>query len=204
MKNFPKIAATARSLAKRKPIYEHGINDAWFIVKPMINGRQVTYEPYQIWKSMVQRCYSVRLQNKFPTYRGCIVCKEWLTFSNFEAWMLTQDWQGKEIDKDIIRQGNKIYSSTTCRFITHALNSLLNAKDAARGDLPLGVDLHKASKKYRTKISINGKQKLLGYFKTAQDAKSAYDSAKYNEIHRQAMLQTDPEIKAGLMNWVVE
>jgi len=118
--------------------------------------------------------------------------------------MLTQDWQGKQLDKDLVRQGNREYCPEYCRFVSQALNSLLVGNDAVRGDLPLGVYLHKASKKYRAKLNINGKQKHLGDFKTVEAAKSAYDKAKYSEIHRHAMIQTDPAIREGLLNWVIE
>jgi len=204
MDDFPKIAASAISLANRKLIHGIGINDAWFTVKPTINGKRVPYKPYLAWSHMLKRCYSDLFQMEKPTYVSCTVCEEWLIFSNFEKWMLTQNFDGLALDKDIIKQGNKIYAPEYCRFISQALNSLLTTHGAARGDLPLGVDWHNASKKYRAKISINGKQKILGYFKTAQEAKAAYDKAKYAEIRRHALMQTDPEIKAGLMNWEVE
>jgi len=204
MNDFPKIAASAISLAKRKLVYEVGTNDAWFTVKPKINGKQKTYKPYQIWKDMLKRCYDSTYQEKHPTYIGCKVCKDWLAFSVFEKWMLTQEFEGSALDKDIINQGNKIYSPATCRFISKSLNSLLVAHDAARGDLPLGVCWSKQHKKYMAQIKINGKQKHLGYFKAAEDAKSVYNKAKYAEIRRHAMMQDDLEIRAGLLNWIVE
>jgi len=204
MDNFPKIAASKHSLATRKLVYGVGINDAWFHICPRINGKQVMYKPYRIWTHMLERCFSAKLHEKFPTYRGCTVCEEWLIFSNFDSWMNEQDWQGRELDKDILFQSNKLYSPATCCFISKSLNLLLNAHGAARGDLPLGVDWHKARKKYRAKICINGKNKHLGLFKTPEEAKAAYNSAKYAEIHRHAMMQDDPLIKAGLLNWVIE
>jgi len=202
MDYFPKIKASNNSLANRK--FGYGINDALFKVKPTINGKQVCYQPYRIWTHMLERCYSAKLHERNPTYIDCIVCAEWLTFSVFETWMLTQDWKGMALDKDIIKQGNRVYCPDFCRFVSQALNSLLNGNAAARGSLPLGVSWHKRDKAYQTRINICGKLKHLGNFKTVQEAKAAYNNAKYAEIHRQAMMQTDPEIKAGLMNWRVE
>jgi len=204
MDYFPKIKASNNSLVQRRPIYGIGINDAWFKVYPKINGKQVVYTPYQTWMGMLKRCYSSIYQNKCPTYRGCIVCDEWLTFSVFEAWMVKQDWKGNQLDKDIIKQGNKLYAPEYCRFISQSLNKLLTASDAIRGAYPMGVSLGKQSGKYKAFISINGKGKNLGRFNTPEEAKSAYDKAKYAEIRRHALMQTDPEIKAGLMNWEVE
>jgi len=204
MNNFPKVAASTISLAKRKLVYKVGTNDAWFTVKPKINGKQKTYKPYQIWRDMIKRCYDSTCQEKHPTYIGCKVCKDWLTFSVFEKWMLTQDWQEKQLDKDIIFQHNKVYAPKYCRFIPQALNKLLNGCDAARGDLPLGICWDKETGKYMAQISINGKAKKIGRFKTVPEAKASYNKAKYSEIHRHAMMQSDPAIREGLLNWVIE
>jgi len=204
MNDFIKIKANARSLSHRNLVHGHGTNDVSFMVYSTVNGKQVMYKPYRIWTHMLERCFSAKLHEKFPTYRGCTVCEEWLIFSNFDSWMNEQDWQGRELDKDILFQSNKLYSPATCCFISKSLNLLLNAHGAARGDLPLGVDWHKARKKYRAKICINGKNKYLGLFKTPEAAKAVYNKAKYAEIHRHAMMQSDPAIREGLLNWVIE
>jgi len=204
MNDFIKIKASNDSLSMRRLIHGVAINDAWFQVQPTINGKQVVYTPYRTWKNMLERCYSSNLKKNRPTYKGCTVCKEWLTFSNFEKWMLAQDWQGMALDKDIIKQGNKLYCTEYCMFVSPVLNNLLIGSDAARGDYPMGVCWDKQRKKYLACIRIKGKNKYLGRFKTVQEAKAVYDNAKYSEIRRQAIMQDDLEIKAGLMNWVVE
>jgi len=84
MDNFPKIKATAMSLATRKLAYGVGRNDADY--KTAVNGERCPY--YRRWSSMLNRCYSASYQNMFPTYIGCTVCKDWLTFSHFRAWMV--------------------------------------------------------------------------------------------------------------------
>jgi len=204
MNNFPKIKANTRSLAKRKLVQGAGVNDAWFHVTKIINGKQVKYKPYQTWTGMIYRCYSSKYQEECPTYIGCTVCEEWLTFSVFEAWMLAQNFDGKALDKDIIKQGNKIYCPEYCRFVSPSLNTLLTGSDAIRGSYPMGVYWDKLNEKYRAQIKINGKQKYLGCFRTVPEAKSVYDKAKYAEIHRHALMQSDPLIRDGLMNWLVE
>ena len=87
-----------------------GINDAGYVVMEfetiIVDGKRkrkrVWACPYhQTWKGMLERCYSTKFQERNPTYIGCTVSKEWLVFSNFRAWMMTQDWQGKHLDKDI-------------------------------------------------------------------------------------------------------
>jgi len=204
MDNFPKIKATAMSLAHRKLVQGIGVNDSWFVVCLTIDGKRMMYQPYRTWVDMLERCYSAKYQQKKPTYIGCTVCKEWLTFSAFEKWMLTQEFGGLALDKDIIKQGNKVYCPEYCRFIPQALNNLLTANNAVRGLCPMGVSWHKRHKKYRAAIRINGKTKHLGLFKTPEEAKAGYDRAKYAEIHRYALMQDDPLIRDGLLKWVVE
>jgi len=204
MNDFIKIKASKQSLARRRLIQGVGINDVLFTVHSTTNGKQRMYKPYSAWTNMFERCYSSIYQKKKPTYKGCTVCKEWHLFSNFEAWMIKQEFDGMALDKDIIKQGNKVYCPEYCSFISPSLNNLLIARDAARGDYPLGVCWDKRNKKFQANIAINGKNKLLGTFKTVEAAKAAYDSAKYAEIHRHAMLQSDPAIREGLLNWVIE
>jgi len=148
-------------------------------------------------------CYGKIFLLNNPTYIGCTVYPEWLTFSNFRKWMVKQDWQGKELDKDIIKQGNKVYAPEYCSFISPALNSLLTGSSASRGPLPLGVYWNKKDNAYIAKLNISGKSKHLGNFKTVEEAKSTYDKAKYAEIHCHAMMQDDPLIKSGLLDWVI-
>jgi len=204
MNDFPKIAASKRSLANRKLIYGRGINDADCQTEIVKDGRRITCPYYRRWMNILVRCYSSKFHEKNPTYKGCSVCKSWLTFSNFEKWMLQQNWKGNQLDKDIINQGNKIYAPEYCRFISHELNTLLVARDAIRGSYPMGVSWSKWHKKYTAQISIGGKRKHLGLFKTPEEAKAVYNKAKYAEIKRHAMMQSDPLIKAGLLNWVLE
>lgn len=41
---------------------------------------------YSTWVTMLRRCYSVKFQEKQPTYKSCSVCEEWITYSNFKNW----------------------------------------------------------------------------------------------------------------------
>ena len=50
---------------------------------------------------------------------------------------------------------------------------------AARGDLPAGVSLHKASGKHVARISIGGRKQVhLGLFATPEEAEEALNAAK--------------------------
>jgi hypothetical protein len=149
---FIEIPASKRSLALRKPIYGIGTNDADYMVDPRIDGKRGRCPIYRVWKSMLERCYSEKRQAKCPTYIGCTVCKEWLTFSNFRRWMVNQDWQGKQLDKDILVKGNKIYSAETCCFVTQAVNMIESRAKHYKFISPVGenVDVYNLSEFCRT------------------------------------------------------
>ncbi len=163
-------------------IYGKGINDADYVVKPTINGKQVRCPFYVKWQNMLRRAYDPKYHQRYPTYIGTTVCNEWLYFSNFKSWMAKQDWEGKELDKDILIPDNKHYSPETCVFVSRAVNLLLTDHGAARGKYPQGVTWDKQNKKYQVSIRLYGKRKHLGRFTTVPEAYDAYLSAKIDYV----------------------
>lgn len=199
MLNFIEIPATKKSIAQRRLIYGVGINDADYNVRFKSNNKWIKCQFYRSWTSMLTRCYDYKYQQKQPTYKGCRVVEEWLTFSNFKTWMQIQDWKGKELDKDVVSPGNKIYSSDNCVFIDKSLNSLLNSHSAKKGIYPQGVCFHKATNKFSAQCNVEGKRKHLGLFNTPQKASKTYNKFKSNLVAEIAHKQTDPRIKSGLI-----
>lgn len=139
---------------------------------------------YSTWVEMLTRCYSRKYQAKKPSYKGCSVCEEWLIFSNFKKWMETQDYLGKQLDKDVLIAGNKIYSPDTCVFVSPKINSMLTHTRSNKGQFPTGVNFNDSTskKKYISRCCINGKRVHLGRFSTPQEAGKAYREAKSQEI----------------------
>ena len=150
--------------------------------KKTVDGKIVWRCPfYKKWYDILTRCYSkIRLQKK-PQYRGCSVCEEWKTFSNFMAWMKTQSWEGKCLDKDILIPGNKVYSPENCVFVSDSLNKLLPNCFSKRGKYPVGVSFRKDTSKFQAKITKFGKYTNIGHFKTPEEAHEAYkkERSKY-------------------------
>jgi len=105
-------------MAPKKLIYGVGVNDVDIPTREMI-------DVYQRWHTLIKRCYSKKYQDRFPCYQGCIVCDEWHKLSNFKAWMESQDWEEKELDKDLFGTG-KLYSPEMCAFIPPWVNTFLN------------------------------------------------------------------------------
>jgi len=85
-------------------------SDSSYVTQKTIDGVMVVCPFYRKWISMLTRCYSKNYQLRHPTYKGCSVSDEWLLFSAFKSWMKKQDWDGKQLDKDLLISGNKIYS----------------------------------------------------------------------------------------------
>lgn len=113
--------------------------------------------------------------------------------------MEKQDYEGKCLDKDILVQGNKIYSPDTCVFVSANLNKLLISSLIKRGDYPLGVSWHKVANKFTSSVTVLGVGKHLGYFKTPQKAHRAWQKAKLDLIFYTAQEQTDERLKSALL-----
>lgn len=84
---------------------------------------------YNTWANMLERCYSPKLHQKYPTYIGCTVVLEWHNFQNFAQWYEENHKPGLHLDKDIKIHGNRIYGPDTCLFVTQSENAIkANAK----------------------------------------------------------------------------
>ena len=166
------------STRSRKLIYGIGINDAPYITQPHVNNKQICCPFYSLWQSMLKRCYSHKYQLTKPTYIGCTVCTEWLSFMNFRAWILTQAWEGNHLDKDIKIKGNKVYAPHLCMYVPAALNTIIKTSRLGTGKYPLGVRYFALNNKYASTISIAGKSIHLGCFDTIEEASDAYWEAR--------------------------
>lgn len=191
-------------------VFGIGINDAGYVVRRKdIVGTTSTGKPimkdiwacpfYSKWKDMLKRCYSASYQKKQPTYIGCTVCSEWLTFSKFKNWMEIQDWHGKQLDKDILFKGNKHYSSDTCVFVDTKVNLFMSESTARRGENPIGVSFNKAQGKYVAYCNSAGKTTYLGLYVTPEAAHEAWYSFKLRQAYILAAEQKDERVAKALV-----
>ena len=187
---------------KRKLVYGVGINDANYTVAPLVDGKQVRCPYYRAWKSMLERCYSSKFHATRPTYVGCSVAPEWHSFMAFREWMEGEDWQGMELDKDLLVPGNKVYGPDTCMFVSQNVNKVLTDHGAARGDCPIGVHWYKRTGKYEAHCKDGtGKQVHLGYFTCKWKAHAAWVAFKRTVIVKVANRQKNPRIRAAVLAW---
>ena len=170
-----------------------GINDANYSVlimerleERLPNGHQKqkliwSCPYYNKWRGMLERCYSKKCKVKRPTYRGCSVWEEWLLFSNFRRWMILQDWEGMQLDKDILLSGNKIYSPETCVFISGKVNNFIIDSRGARGKHLLGCSWDKYAELFKAEVNnpFKGKRVNLGRYETELEAHLAWKKRKH-------------------------
>lgn len=194
-------------MRKRKLIYGVGINDADYRLyeKEKVDGkvRNRWICPFYIkWVSMLQRCYSQIFFLKYPSYRGCSVVNDWLYFSKFRTWMLEQEWEGKELDKDILFPGNKVYGPETCIFIDARVNTFLGEKRSSiKGDL-IGVSFDRNSGKYKAECRcvVENKSKHLGLFIDIEEGHKAWLAFKLKQAYILAEQQTDERVAKALID----
>ena len=166
-------------------VYGVGVNDSPTPVQKnkKVNGKTVCVwrcTVYNRWIMMLQRCYSESYQRRKPTYKGCTVCDEWLYFSNFKSWMEQQDWEGKELDKDILFKGNKVYSPDTCIFVHGTVNIFIKDNKNNRGMYPIGVTWNKSRGVFVSRVNnpITGIPEYLGSFNNPVDAHNLWKARK--------------------------
>lgn len=155
---------------------------------------------YTKWFNMLTRCHNRGELEKHPTYEKASICEEWLIFSNFKEWMESQDWNGKNLDKDILFPGNTLYCPEKCVFIDHAVNKFVLEKSKKR-DLPIGVSFRKDRQKYISSISCGerAKTRQLGAFNNPHQAHLAWARQKLIFAKGIASNQNDARIGKALI-----
>lgn len=200
-----------RKLGAPKLVHGVGINDADYVVQRRetieVNGvrkQRLVWECpyYRVWVSMLVRCYSDKYQERYPTYKGCTVSEEWKRFSNFRSWMVEQDWEDKQLDKDLLIEGNKVYSVDTCVFVTKVVNTFTVDSGAARGEWMIGVCWYKRTNKFMSQCSnpFTKKKEHLGYFTCEQEAHKEWLKRKLELAKELAEIQTDERVAEALIN----
>jgi hypothetical protein len=189
-------------IAQKLPVYGHGINDNFYPTQVEIDGKKKVCPLYRKWTGMLERVFSDKYHSIHPTYIGCTIAKEWLIFSVFREWLEGQDWKGKELDKDILTEGNKHYSPEMCVLVDHATNKLLTDRVRDRGKYPVGVNYHKGikgKKNFVARCNHGDIRAPLGVYFNPEDAHAAYKIGKAVLFARAAIKQTDNRVREALL-----
>lgn len=167
---------------------------------------------YNMWCSILDRCYSNRDVRKNKAYEGCCISDDWLIYSNFKREIVTLHGfnnEGWQLDKDILFKGNKIYSKETCCFVPSQINSLLTNRRSDRGMFPVGVYCYKIkdNNRYRAACNRENKRIIIGVFSSPEEAFYAYKAYKEDLIREKADFyrsELDERVYIALNNWYVE
>lgn len=181
---------------QKRMIYGKGVNDLLF---------ESNTQAYKIWKHILTRCYNKKFHIKEPSYSKCVMCEEWLTFSNFKHWFDEHYIDGWELDKDILVKGNKEYSPDKCCFVPHEINGMLAKTDSKRGKYPIGVNKH--GNGFRARVLALNKKVNIGTYKTSEEAFNAYKQVKEEHIRLLAEKwkeKLDHRVYNALYNYKVE
>lgn len=163
---------------QRRKVYGVGIKD--------ITCSNVKY--YTLWKMILRRCYCEDSLIRNPAYKGCSVCDEWLTLSNFKSWFENPNngyVEGYHLDKDLFIKGNRQYSPTSCCFLPHELNALLTSRRNFRGKYPIGVSIR--NNKFQAHLDAHKDTGgYLGVYDTPEEAFAIYKQAKEKHVRELA------------------
>ena len=193
-----------------KLVFGFGVNDADYCVirKETINGkRKLAWmcPYYSRWHSMIKRGCSEKFKRGQPSYTDCTVCEEWKYFSNFKKWMMTQDWEGKHLDKDFLVKGNRTYSPDTCIFIHPKVNTFVFSLERSGGQHLIGANWCKNNCNFIAQCSnpLTLKRENLGRFNNERDAHLAWKKRKHEIACELADSEyvTDERIRVALRNW---
>lgn len=155
---------------------------------------------YKLWSSMIERCYSEKMQKNNPTYIGTKVCDEWKYYSNFENWAKDRYIDGYYLDKDIALGDMKLYSPDTCSFVPAVINSCILDK-TTNNQFPLGVSKINSPngyirpKSYKASMSYYGKATYIKACETPEEAHLCWQNAKIKYLKELVVKFTDLENK---------
>lgn len=146
---------------------------------------------FSVWSKINSRC----LQGGHYQTKSASVCGATNAFKSFDffaEWCsdqpgyLCKDAPGRywSLDKDILGDGDKIYSENSCCFIPQYLNKITGTSSAIRGEYPLGVSKVEYTGKFMSycKTTGNGKREILGYFTEPMIAHHAWQEAKIRAL----------------------
>lgn len=170
---------------------------------PGIVGRQ-QLKVYRVWSGIISRCYAPKNQS-YSRYggRGVYTCTEWLEFQGFAAWYNEQykgeDWH---IDKDILVDGNLVYSPETCTFVPPSINTFFATLPKNEGFLPT-LNFDKGG--YKASVS-DGSYKYNKTFKSQYEGFVFYKKFKEDrakELAKEFAGVVDQRVTQSLLDFTV-
>jgi len=178
-------------MGNRTGVYGVGINDSDYTVRTYekVGGKTViSWEcpVFVTWKDMMKRVYSESYHKKNPTYVGCTVAVEWLSFMKFREWVGDNSLKGKDntklsLDKDIFKEGNKHYCPEYCNLVEHRVNTFMAHGGRCGGDNKIRGVLDNPNRKWIQVFCSDPfkiKSKFIGDVKSVEEGLYLYYKTK--------------------------
>lgn len=159
---------------------------------------------YRKWANMMQRCYSEVTHKLKPYYKNCRVCEEWWNFSNFREWYRENIIEGRQfdLDKDILVQGNNVYSPNTCALVTHYANTVFQ-----RRGIETNIVQCVTTGKFNASATILGKIKEIGAYETREEAERQlllYRKEFINQFAKKNRNKVPNKVYEAMVKWNTE
>lgn len=141
--------------------------------------------------NMKARC-GVAYQKDNPRYYGTYMCDEWLEDKHtFFKWLDENYYEvGDEqmdIDKDILRYGNKQYHRDLSLIVPHSINSFYENIEVGK----TSITYNKKTKKYRVKISDDKRSIIVNDIDSYNKALDIFCDMKQGILVNKAKLLQD-------------
>lgn len=168
----------------------------------------------QLWENLKQRSCEMGkdyLTSRQKSYAGSTCCDEWKDYSVFYEWFEEQKASGRfqegwELDKEVLKSGNKHYCPEYCCFIPKALNCILTAPKGNTTGFR-GVGRHSDRDCYFVTVHVGDNRiKTKSGFKTPEEAFEFYVEQKKQYIlsvldNYRDVLQED--VIKGIEQWEI-
>ena len=134
------------------------------------------YKPYELFRHMLDRCYTEAYRQKNMNYADCSVLPIWHNYQNFAAWYYEQPGRSVvnfQLDKDLT--GSRVYGPEFCYFIPKVINSTIRTVAEKKNvDLPRGVSLSTGTKFPYVSTYRDSGSTTLEKFLTVDEARRHY------------------------------
>lgn len=192
------------------PYHPKYFNKAYIGEKPLTSDKRgIKHRAFILWIDMIGRCFNPQQLIDRPSYKGVTCCKEWLNYSNFCEWYLSQSnikyieahpeekWS---IDKDIIDPTNKTYCPEKCCIVPMSINSLFQPNHTNSNTGLRGV------KRYTKPNGTVFYGSLGKYFKSMSMANEYYKNERTKSITTLANKaykenRITKSCRDGMINW---
>lgn len=190
-------------------IHGFGINDGKYPVK---SESEAISKEYATWRGMIRRCFhrSENRKNAYIRYDNCSVSDFFKYYSNFYEWANKQvgfKMPDFDLDKDLLKKGNRVYSEDLCVFLPSEVNTAIQAKRNDRGLYPIGVYKHTQSGRFVARMRRRNKHFHIGIYETSEEAFYAYKREKeiyLKELAEKWRCSIDPRAYNALIAYSVD